>query len=131
MLNAYSKRKSNLLLLDEDTLQPRNRELFLALQESARFLKTCGVTAAAVGEESAAFPLPVIRDLYDSFEAVLEAYLPFLKRMTVSVTAQGIRLAMDAEADPPLPKTVLPIERHCGEDGTFVTVNAPKGGGAA
>ena len=39
VLNAYSKRKTNLMLLSEDSLPESNRELFLALAESCRFLK--------------------------------------------------------------------------------------------
>ena len=90
VLNAWCKRKSNLLLLNGKELPERNRELFLALQESARFLKCCGVEAAAVGEETADFPLSDIHDLYDAFETVIEAWLPSLRRMTVSLTDGGI-----------------------------------------
>ena len=39
------------------------------------------------------------RWLYDSFQAALEAYLPYLKRMTVSLTADGLRMALEASAE--------------------------------
>ena len=131
VLNAYSKRKSNLLLLSEDTLPKSNRELFLALQESTRFLSCCGIEAAAVGEEYTDFPLPLVRELYDSFEAALEAYLPFLKRMTVSLTADGLRMALEASEDPTLPPIALPVERRQEEGTTYLTIRKKTGGEAA
>ena len=130
MLNAWCKRKSNLLLLNGKELPERNRELFLALQESARFLKCCGVEAAAVGEETADFPLSDIHDLYDAFETVIEAWLPSLRRMTVSLTDGGIRLAVDADGAPELPETALPVEKKISEGTVFLTIRR-KGGKAA
>ena len=127
VLNAYSKRKSNLLLLSGEGLPRRNRELFLALQESARFLRCCGVEAAAIGEEYAAFPLSDIHDLYDAFEAVIEAVLPCLRRMTVSLTADGFRLAMEISRPLALPAIPLPMETLESDDCTFLTVRR-KGG---
>ena len=99
------------------------------MQESARFLECCGIQAAAVGEEYSDLPLSAIHDLYDTFETVIEAYLPYMKRMTASLTKNGIRLAIEAERDPVLPPTLLPVERKASDDLTFLTVNA-KGGGA-
>ena len=131
VLNAWCKRKSNLLLLDEGTLPKRNRELFLALQESARFLKCCDVEAAAVGEETADFPLADIHDLYDSFESIIEAWLPFLRRMTVSLLEDGIRLAVDTVQELPLPESILPAEKMTSEDTVFLTIRRRKGGKAA
>lgn len=131
VLNAYSKRKSNLLLLSEDTLPKSNRELFLALQESARFLSGLGIDAAAVGEEYADFPLPLVHELYDSFETVLEAWLPQIKRMTVSLTGSGLRMAVEAEGPLNLPKTPLPMERKESDEFTFLTITPRKGGDTA
>ena len=131
MLNAYSKRKSNLLLLSEETLPKRNRELFLALQESASSLKYCGVKAAAVGEEYSAFPLSAVHALYDAFEAVLESWLPHMKRMTVSLAGDGLRLAAETAGEPPLPETALPVERRSDEGYTFLRILAGTGGDKA
>ena len=130
VLNVWCKRKSNLLLLDEAALPERNRELFLALQESCRYLKCCGVEAAATGEETADFPLMDIHDLYDTFESVIESWLPTLRRMTVSLLDDGIRIAVDAEQAPLLPETVLPVERYFSDGITFLTIRR-KGGKTA
>ena len=130
VLNAYSKRKSNLLLLSKETLSEKNRELFLALQETARFLKCCGVEAAAVGEEYTDFSLAYVHELYDTFELVVEAYLTCLKRLTVSLTDSGIRLAMEAEREVSLPSGPLAIDRQESDDCIFLTIYR-KGGAAS
>ena len=131
VLNAWCKRKSNLLLLEETQLPTQNRELFLALQESTRYLKYCGVEAAAVGEEMSNLPLSDIHDLYDSFETIIEAWLPYLRRMTVSLQGDGIRLAADTDGTPPLPETVLTPEKKISDDTVFLTLRVRKGGEAA
>ncbi len=124
VLNAWSKRKGNLLLLTENTLPTRNRELFLALQESAMYLRCYGVEAAAVGTEYADFSLPVIHDLYDVFETLVESLLPQMKKMTVSLTADGIRMAMEMRDKLYLPDTKLHID-HSRSDGVdFLTIHA-------
>lgn len=130
VLNAYSKRKSNLLLLSEDSLPKSNRELFLALQESARHLSGCGIEAAAVGEEYTDFPLSLVHALYDSFETVIEAWLPYLKRMTVSLRPDGVRMALEASGTLALPETPLPVERKESDELIFLTIHAEEGGGA-
>ena len=128
VLNAWSKRKSNLLLLSGTNLPKKNRELFLALQESARFLNCCGVKAAAVGEEYTDFPLSSVNDLYDTFETVIEAYLPIMKYMTVSLTADGIRMAMEADGVAVLPATVLPVECRQEDETVYMTIRRRRGG---
>ncbi len=129
VLNAYCKRKSNLMLLTEESLPHPNRELFLALQESARFLKCRGIDAAATGEEYSGLPLDSVHALYDCFETLIEAFLPYMKRMTASLAPDGVRIAMEAERSPSLPLTELPVE--CAEsDGCFfLTIRAEGGAG--
>lgn len=127
--NAYSKRKTNLSLIDEATLPKSNRELFLALSESARFLKCCGIEAAATGEEYSVFPLSDIHDIYDTFEAIIESYIPLLKRMTVSILSDGIRIVMEAKGRAELPDTVLPVDCKESDGLLFFTVSVKDKGG--
>ena len=129
MLNAYCKRKSNLLLLSEENLPQPNRELFLALQESARFLNCCGIDAAATGEEYSHLPLDSVHALYDSFETLIEAFLPYMKRMTVSLVPEGVRIAMEADQSPDLPQTELPVKSRESDGCFFVTIRAEGGSG--
>jgi hypothetical protein len=129
VLNAYCKRKSNLMLFSGESLPRPNRELFLAVQESARYLICCGIDAAATGEEYAAFSLPQIHALYDSFEALIEAFLPYMHRMTVSLTHNGLRIAVESESSPSLPKTALPTECRESDGCIFLTILAEGGAG--
>ena len=127
--NAYSKRKSNLLLISQDNLPKSNRELYLALQESARFLKCCGIEAAAVGEEYTDFPLSYVHELYDDFELLIEAWRPYLKRLTVSLTDEGIRVAAELTGDVKLPDMTLDVKSAEADGFTFLTLYRCKGGG--
>ena len=129
VLNAYCKRKSNLMLLSEDNLPRQNRELFLALQESARFLNCCGIEAAATGEEYSSLPLEAVHGLYDSFETVIEAFLPYLHRMTVSLSPLGVRLAVEADRSPAMPQTALPVTCSESDGCLFLTIYAEGGAG--
>ena len=130
VLNAYSKRKTNLLLLSEDTLAKSNRELFLALAESCRFLNSCNIHAAVVGEEYSKLPLALVNDLYDTFETVLETYLKSMKRMTVSILENGIRIAMEAGEKQELPNSALPVSCKESDGILYFTVSVPEGGAA-
>ena len=129
VLNAYCKRKSNLMLLSEESLPRANRELFLALQESARFLKCCGIDAAASGEEYSELPLETVHALYDSFETLIEAFLPYMHRMTVSLSPLGVRLAAEADSIPAMPETVLSVEQSESDGCFFLTIFAKGGAG--
>lgn len=128
VLNAYCKRKTNLLLLSEESLPKSNRELFLALSETARFLKCCGVEAAAIGEEYSELPLPDIHALYDTFETVIETYFPVAKTMTFSLKPDGIRIAMEAESTPELPEMQLPVNCEESDGILFFTIRRKEGG---
>ena len=100
------------------------------MQESARFLKCCGVEAAAVGEETTDFPLSDIHELYDTFEGVIESWLHSLRRLTVSLTGTGIRMAVETDREMPLPETILPVEARSSEGTVFLTVHRRKEGAA-
>lgn len=120
--NAYSKRKTNLLLLSEETLPENNRELYLALAESCRFLKCCGIEAAAVGDEFSCLPLSAINDLYDAFETIIETYLESASRMTVSVLSNGVRIAMEADSSLKLPETNLSVKSQESDGLQYFTI---------
>ena len=53
-----------------------------------------------------------------------------MKRMTVSLTDDGLRLAAETEGEPPLPETVLPVERRWDEGYTVLHIRARTGDGA-
>lgn len=122
VLNAYSKRKSNLLLIEEEKLPKKNRELFLALQETARFLECFGVEAAAIGEEYTDFSISYVNSLYDTFQTLVMEWLPYLKRLTVSITGKGIRVAVETTKEPELSKAGLNIDRTEEDGFTYLSI---------
>ena len=114
--------------------------------------------AAAIGEEYSDIPLAQVHDLYDTFETVVETYLPYLKSMTVSLMTGGIRLAMEmksisdmtcsanavstgaaeamdsghlpkSEMLPVLPATKLPVKCMESDELIFVTIYKDPAGG--
>ena len=116
------------MLISQDNLPKSNRELYLALQESTRFLKCCGIEAAAVGEEYTDFPLSYVHKLYDDFETLIEAWLPYLKRLTVSLTEEGIRIAAELTEAAQLPDMALFVKSTEADGFTFLTIFGNKGG---
>ena len=126
VMNAFVKRRSNLLL----TEAADSRELILALEESVRYLKYCGVEAAVLGRARREYTTGEMCALYDTFEALVEAFLPHIARLTVSLTDEGLRLMLDARETPLLPPTPLPVEIMRAEDCLFCTVRAGREGAA-
>ena len=83
--------------------------------------------AAAVGGEYTDFSLSYVNSLYDTFQALVIECLPYLKRLTVSITGKGIRVAVETAEKPKLPKTDLIVER-AEEDGfTFLSIYGKEG----
>ena len=92
-------------------------------------MKCCGIDAAAIGEEYSELPLPMVHALYDSFETLIEALLPVMHRMTVSLSVDGIRIAAETDTVPPLPETSLPVACKESDGCLFMTVSVTEGGG--
>ena len=130
VLNAYVKRRSNLILLSHESSEADSRELFLALDESARYLSFCGVTAAALGYADTRLPIKNMCDLYDAFEALIETFLPFMRRLTVSLSEHGIKLVLESTECPPLPDAALPVSMENSDGFLYLTVSAQEGGAA-
>lgn len=122
LLNAYSKRKGNLLLLSEETFPKRNRELFLSLQESVRFLRCFHIEAAVIGEEEAEFTLLSTHRLYDSFQSLIESYMPYITKMTVSISPKGVRVVVDTEEFVRILGTKLPVDVKIMDGLTYLTI---------
>ena len=124
VMNAYVKRRSNLMLLSDRDGAADNRELILALEESARYLKYCGIDAAVTGSAKTNHSLSVLCALYDAFEAIVEALLPCASRLAVSLTEEGLRLMTDGDESFALPETGLPVDMKRSEDVLHIAVRA-------
>ena len=120
VLNAFVKRKSNLLLLAADGADVEARELALALEESARYLRYCGVDASV--HTTAAAPLSgdeAVR-LYDAFLALTDALEGRITLLMISLSDSGLRLTADCAA--PLPPTKPWAETRQEEGLLYLTV---------
>lgn len=105
VLNAWVKRKSNLLLLAAENPCLSLRELALALEESAAYLSLAGLqtTVNVPGEEL--LPAGEICRLYDGFHQLADWLRGKAPSLMVSWNGDGLRLTADAEApaEPPVP----------------------------
>ncbi len=122
VLNAYVKRKTNLLLLasENDTLQ--SGELALALQESAYYLTLAGLrtTAGIPGEEN--LPARQLVALYDAFEGLAEQLTGKANSLMVSWKDGGLRLAADTDKDPGTEEISLPVTLRRSEDILYIDI---------
>jgi hypothetical protein len=131
VLNAYVKRKTNLLLLasENDTLSMN--ELYLALQESANYLTLSGLHATVLQPEEKQLPADVLISLYDAFEAIAEQLQGKAPSLMVSWNGDGLRLAAEAENEPDASKISLPVRIRRSDDVLYMDILAGKGGETA
>ncbi|MBQ9269611.1 MAG: hypothetical protein IJ206_08865 [Oscillospiraceae bacterium] len=130
LLNAYVKRKSNLLLLSDEAETVDSRELYLALNESARYLRYRGVEASVQDLSAGEIPCGAALSLYDTFEILTEALLPEITQLMISLSDGGLRLTSDLSGIPALPETPLPVTALVDEGLLYLTVSPGKGGAA-
>ena len=71
-----------------------------------------------------------VTELYDTFESLIEAYLPTIREMTVSIMPEGIRVAMEAAGTAKLSDAVLPVECKESDGLFFFTIKRRNVGGA-
>ena len=113
VLNAFVKRKTNLLLLASEHETLTFSELYLALQESASYLTLAGLRAtvqkAPDAAEKAASSGTVIA-LYDAFENLAEQLMGNTSSMMVLLNKNGIRIAADTGFSPATDGLPLPAE---------------------
>ncbi len=98
VLNAYVKRKTNLLLLAAEQDSLTVQALFLAIRESAGYLSLAGLrTDARNPEEEQTLPAVAVIALYDAFEAVAEQLMG--KASSLMISWQGDALVMATKTD--------------------------------
>lgn len=129
VLNAYVKRKTNLLLLGSERERLRAEELCLALRESAAYLTLAGLRTSAAEPEEAEYPVSHILALYDAFEILAEQMLGQASSMMVSWKQDGLCLAADTELLPRTEGISLPVRFRQSERILYMDVCQPKGGG--
>lgn len=115
VLNAFVKRKTNLLLLaaERDTLT--THALFQALKESASYLSLTGLqTDARQPEEERTLPAAQVIALYDAFEAAAEQLMGRTSSLMISWRDGALVLAAETASAPDL--SGLPVPARTREE---------------
>lgn len=108
VLNAYVKRKTNLLLLASEQDSLTVQALSQALRESAIYLSLAGLqTDALQPEGEQALPAASVIALYDAFEAVAEQLMGNASSLMVSWRGTSLSLATATKHLPDL--SALPV----------------------
>ena len=130
VLNAYVKRKTNLLLLASEKERMSRRELLLALQESAGYLTLAGMRTTADMQEDQELSADQVLALYDAFELLAEQLLGTAPSMVVFVSGGGLRIAAKANRRPDAAEIPLPVRFQESEGILYITVSAERAGDA-
>ena len=128
VLNAYVKRKTNLLLLASEKERLSLRDLLLALQESAEYLSLAGMQTSADMREDQELSADRALALYDAFEQLAEQLLGAASSMMVSVSGSGLRISAKADRCPDAAEIPLPVRFLESEDILYITVSAERAG---
>ena len=123
-MNAYVKRKTNLLLLASERDQLSIRELALALQESANYLTLSGLQTTARISEDGLLPASRIVALYDAFEHLAEQLYGKAPSLMVSWNAGRLRLAAGTDMTPDTDGIALPVSVRRIEDILYMDISS-------
>ena len=124
VLNAYVKRKTNLLLLASEQDSLTTHALFLAIRESAGYLTLAGLhTDARQPEEEQSLPSALVIALYDAFEAVAEQLMGSASSLMVSWQGDALVLATATARVPDL--SGLPVTARTREADGILYMDFP------
>lgn len=131
VLNAYVKRKTNMLLLasEKDTLNLS--ELFLALNESANYFTLAGLNTTAGESVDQDLPSSMIIALYDAFEILAEQMLGNVPSLMISWNDESLRLTAETGAKISTENILLPVIFKQMDDILYIDILAKKGGEAS
>ena len=128
VLNAYVKRKANLLLSTAEKELLTTRDLFIALSESAVYLTLAGLRTNTLQPEEKAFPAARIIALYDAFESVAEQLIGSASSLMVSWNDDVLTLATETDRIPDASGVPVPMRIRKEEEILFMDFFAKKGG---
>ena len=95
LLAAYIKRFANLSLLTADTSSIEIGELYLAVQESLRYVSYMGIPAECTAFGEGEVDAKGVLEAYELFEQLLEQALPSLRGVQVSVYDNEIKAVFE------------------------------------
>ena len=129
VLNAYVKRKTNLLLLAAEQETLTTHDLFLALKESAVDLTLAGLrTDAGKPEEEENLPADRIIALYDAFETAAEQLVGAARSLMISLKGGAVVLAADTARVPDTGGLPVSVRTRQEEGILYLELSAGKGG---
>ena len=131
VLNAYVKRKTNLLLLAAEKDLLSTQELFLALEESAGYLTLAGLQTTAGKPEEKCYPADRIIGLYDAFELIAEQLIGKTSALMISWNGDRLTLAAETRQTPDTEGICLPVYLSRYEDTLYIGISAGKDGESA
>ena len=131
VLNAYVKRKTNMLLLASEKDALNLSELFLALNESANYFTLAGLNTTAGESVDQDLPSSMIIALYDAFEILSEQMLGNVPSLMISWNDESLRLTAETSEKFNTEHILLPVSFKQMDDILYVDILARKGGDAA
>ena len=126
VLNAYVKRKTNLLLLASENDRLSIDELTYALQESAYYLTVSGLQTALLLPKDETLPADRITALYDAFEYLAEQLPGKASSLMVSWNGTGLRLAAETDQIPDTKELPLPVNMRKSEGVLYMDITSGK-----
>ena len=142
ILQAYVKRRSNLLLLGDNASCIDSGELKLSIEESLGYAALLGIVGGTQIEGGLSLPVEAAVFMYELFEEVLEAALPEVQAVLVTLRVMASNVAFYIEMEKPSRLFAQKyetqaenlggkIEVEYSENTEYVTLNLPVGGGGA
>ena len=128
LLNAYVKRKTNFALQAAERETVTAQELYLALDETARFLELCGVQSSVEQRTDRTFTSAEATALYDSFALLAERFAGSASHLMALLTGDALRLMVECETAVDLPQTPAQIETSAEDGLLYLTLCVQKGG---
>ena len=142
VLNAFVKRKTNMLLVASEHDVIDINELLLAVSESGRYLEFVGLKTSvdetgftafpsegkgdreAVDEVDSTYPSDTIISLYDTFQLLTEQLIGHATLLMISYGAEGLRLAADTDIEINTEHAPLPVSMEQQDDILFMDIKA-------
>ena len=128
-LMAYVKRKANFVLVEAERETVSAKELAAALEESAHYLRYCGMNATTDVKARRVFPCREAMAVYDCFEAVAEALQGSTSEFFVCLQEHELLMMADCEGSFELPElSSLPVPVSQSYEDDQLTLRATLGG---
>lgn len=129
VLNAFVKRKTNMLLMASEHETISVNELLLAVSESGRYLEFVGLKTSV---DESGFDVDrssnTIIAIYDTFQLIIEQLIGHATMLLISYSEEGLRLATDTATKINTEKAPLPVSTEQQDDILLITVTEQKGG---